>query len=204
VRLCLIFFREGTLGDVGPIRSASRIQAKAMVALGAMFLGACGGTGSLVFPADALDGSTGSGSDAGVVSDGQHAIACGNTTCMAPGQVCCVSANANPASYACISGPTCPVVTVADSGTPSAAGLACSGPADCPPNQVCCIYEPSGANQFVAQCVSSCGVAGEAQLCDPSAPPAQSGCPASAPCSNSNIGDWDLPSTFGTCGGLGN
>jgi hypothetical protein len=39
------------------------------------------------------------------------------------------------------------------------------------------------------------------QLCNPAAP--DSGCPHADPCSTSNIQDWGLPQSFGTCGGRG-
>jgi hypothetical protein len=197
VRACLIFFAEGTLNHVGSIRPSWLARARALARACVMFLCACGGTGSLVFPADAVDGGS-------VSEGGPRSIPCGGATCVVPAQVCCISANANPASFACISGSICPVAAASDSGVPQAAGLACTGAASCPSNQVCCIYEPSGANQFAAQCLSSCAGTGQAQLCDPTVTPGQSGCPSTAPCSNSNIGDWDLPSTFGTCGGVSN
>jgi hypothetical protein len=52
-----------------------------------------------------------------------------------------------------------------------------------------------------SECKASC-TNNEAQLCDPQA--ATTGCPAQDPCSNKNISDWGLPSSYATCGGQGN
>jgi hypothetical protein len=37
-------------------------------------------------------------------------------------------------------------------------------------------------------------------MCNPRA--ADPGCPTNAPCSANNIGDWLLPNTYATCGGV--
>lgn len=164
---------------------------------------ACGGTASFNFQ----DGSKGPpGSDAGTDAsngtvpsvDGStggdpQLLACGSVSCSVPAQSCCVS---DPPSYACISGPSCPVN---DAGV-SATALRCSGAANCAPNTVCCVYE-TPTKQVASDCKPACG-GGEAQLCNPTA--ANSGCaPDAGACSSANVSDWGLPSTYATCGGVG-
>jgi hypothetical protein len=76
------------------------------------------------------------------------------------------------------------------------AALKCSGAANCASGMVCCIG-PNGASACAASCTRD-----QAQLCDPNA--MMSGCGDAGACSSMNIGDWGLPRTFATCGGLGN
>ncbi len=78
------------------------------------------------------------------------------------------------------------------------AGIKCSGAANCGAGTVCCISQ-NGASA----CAASCSRNG-AQLCDPAVAAAASGCGDAGACSSMNIGDWGLPDTFGTCGGVGN
>lgn len=147
----------------------------------------------------------GSPADAGPGGNAQS-IPCENATCAIPGQSCCIINNANPPpdfSYECVLGTTCPQPAPSDSGVGHVASLQCTGAANCPGNQVCCMYEQKSPKQVVSQCMATCTGPGQAQLCDPNVPPSQSGCPASAPCSSHGIGDWDIPSGFATCGGIG-
>jgi hypothetical protein len=75
--------------------------------------------------------------------------------------------------------------------------LQCSGSANCGGGKVCCVSSTKGVAS--SECLPSCGP-DSAQLCDPSA--TSSGCGDAGACSNQNIGDWGLPGTFGTCGGV--
>jgi hypothetical protein len=131
------------------------------------------------------------GSAAADAGDAATGPACGPSPC-AQGQTCCVTmANSTP-SYACLAG--CPT---GGGGGPSVASLACASAADCAAGYVCCMEQSNGSTQ--SACASHCGVT-QVQLCDPGA---DAGCPLGLPCSTSNIGDWNLPPTFGTCGGRG-
>lgn len=126
-------------------------------------------------------------------------ITCGATSCALPAQQCCVSQVPGPANsaYGC--------VAASDAGCPQPAGggdvtsLKCSAQANCPTNTVCCVRQTN--NGAASECKASCNN-NEAQLCDPKA--ATTGCPQQDPCSNNNIGDWGLPNTYATCGGMGN
>jgi hypothetical protein len=151
--------------------------------------------------------------DAGVTADGgidppeagaggnTTTIACGATTCPIPAETCCVSelqAGGNN-SFACVVGTTCP----APPGGGDTAALKCSGQANCATGTVCCIRIVADGDDAASECKASC-TGDEAQLCDLKAGDA-GGCPAAAPCSNSNIDDWgQLPRGFATCGGRGN
>lgn len=166
----------------------------------------------------ATDGATGAAADGATVANGgssddagpggtPQTVPCGSATCAIPGQSCCVIANASPPpdfSFACVTGATCPQPAATDSGSVGhVASLQCTGAANCAGGEVCCMYEQTSPKQVDSRCMASCGGPGQAQLCDPNAPPSQSGCPASAPCSSTNIGDWDIPPGFATCGGVG-
>ena len=78
--------------------------------------------------------------------------------------------------------------------------LKCSGQTNCAAGTVCCVQQV-GQNGAASECQASCGPK-QAQLCAPMA--TVSGCDAGVACSNNNIGDWNLPQTFATCGGKGN
>ncbi len=129
-------------------------------------------------------------------------ITCGATTCSIPAETCCVYPVANPppsVSYACAVGSGCPAPTT---GGDPATALKCSSAVNCPANTVCCVSQVG--NTVSSACQSSC-TNQQAQLCDPNVAQGASGCAADAgACSNSQIGDWGLPKTFGTCGGKGN
>lgn len=142
--------------------------------------------------------------DAGLAGNGRS-LPCGGKTCAIPGEACCVFANQNPPpdfSYACVNGSTCPAAG-GDSGVAYVAALQCTSAASCAAGEVCCMYQQQSPHQVVSQCMASCSGPGQAQLCDLNVPASQSGCPASAPCSSSKIGDWNLPNTLATCGGVG-
>ena len=149
-----------------------------------------------------LGGDGGSPGDAGPGGN-TSAIPCGATSCSIPSEQCCVYTNQNPPpdfSYACSSGGVCPGLDAGPGDQPSA--LKCSSAANCPSGTVCCVSQ-SGGNAVASDCQASCG-GNSAQLCDPGVSSAASGCGDAGACSSSNIGDWGLPRTFGTCGGVGN
>lgn len=124
-------------------------------------------------------------------------ITCGSTSCSIPAQTCCVDRlGGGMTAYGCAA--SCPQI---DAGGDTVA-LKCSGQANCAAGTVCCVRQ-TGANGAASDCKPSCN-GNEAQLCDPAA--AVSGCTGGAgnACSNNNIGDWNLPQTYATCGGKGN
>lgn len=135
--------------------------------------------------ADTFVGSDGAAADSG--TDAAPGPICGQQPC-ASGDTCCVASGDAGAQYACAS--SCPTQQ-------NVAALSCTQTSDCP-NGVCCMHQFN--NVTSSQCEAQCG-SSEVQLCDPSAP--DPGCPAAQPCSTSNIQDWKLPQSFGTCGGLG-
>lgn len=181
---------------------------------GALAVGpiACGGAGSTSISGAWLDGGTNEGGSGTVSSNGGagsgtpggtvSTLPCGSTFCSLPGEVCCVS---DPVGYACVAGSTCPApVTGGGNATGAGAGtataLSCSGAANCDASTVCCVFEMN--RQVFSECMPACPASG-AQLCDPSAP--SSGCTAATgACSSQNVGDWGLPHTYATCGGVGN
>ena len=147
---------------------------------------------------DASDAATVDGagaSEGGVGGDaalGPH-VSCGPSTCKLS-ETCCVYVNLSGAQYDCRS--ACPAAQGAD----QLSALKCSGTADCGSGRVCCVERSNPQNVSVCS-ATPCG-SNQVQLCDPSTQ-AASGCPVNAPCSGSNINDWKLPGTFGTCGGVG-
>ena len=123
-------------------------------------------------------------------------INCGSTTCSIPAQTCCVDNLANNmTAYGCAA--TCAGLD-AGAGIDTAA-LKCSAQANCAAGTVCCVRQV-GNNGAASECKAT-GGGNEAQLCDVNA--AVPGCTGST-CSNNNIGDWNLPDTYATCGGKGN
>lgn len=149
---------------------------------------------------DAADGAVvaDGGSDppnAGPGGDISH-LPCGTAQCSLPGETCCISGFHNGLAYSCVNGPSC-------AGAPGIGktALKCSGAANCAAGTVCCVraFRESG-NDAASACKATCG-GNEAQLCDLNAAP--TGCPAAKACSSTRIGDWGLPQTFATCGGLG-
>jgi len=121
-------------------------------------------------------------------------ITCGSTSCSIPAETCCVDRlGGGMTAYGCAA--VCPGV---DAGADTAA-LKCSGQANCATGTVCCVRQGAG-NSAASECKASCN-GNEAQLCDLAA--AVSGCTGST-CSKNNIGDWNLPQVYATCGGMGN
>ena len=149
-------------------------------------------------PGPGKDGSVQGGDGAVTRSDGGKPVptgACGGLSC-ATADACCVytpGADGGAADYACALQSACPA---AGSGQ-KRADLACTSTADCAP-VVCCIQRLANGDDQ-SRCMATC-MGNDVQFCDPSA--ADAGCPANAPCSTSNISDWNLPPTFGTCGGV--
>ena len=201
----------------------------AAVSLGPASLGiACGGSSSVelgVGDGGAGDGSstdgTTPGNDGAIATDGSGAttqdggtpsdagpggsltsLTCGTTSCAIPSDRCCVYPAPNPPpdfSYLCATGSGCP-----DAGGRGNAPteLTCSGAANCGVGTVCCIVDTNGL--ISSACRAACNPTGgnAAQLCDPAVTP--TGCSADAgTCSNKNIGDWGLTTSYGTCGGIG-
>jgi hypothetical protein len=159
------------------------------------------------------DGVSGPGRDGGALDEGGRlpdvdagpggttsSLPCGTATCGIPAETCCVSNSRSGRSYACVTGAACPTGGAGAETT----GLKCSSSANCALDLVCCISVQNGAAS--AQCVpaASCvlvdGGHDTAQLCDPKA--AVTGCALNHPCSSTHVGDWGLPSSFGTCGGV--
>ncbi len=154
---------------------------------------------------DAAPGGSGGTTDAGGPGGSTTSLACGNTACQIPGQVCCVDRmNGGVASYACVTGTSCATPDAGGGNQDPPTALACSSAANCAAGTVCCIEQVN--NTVTSACKATCTGGNSAQLCDPKA--ANSGCPADAgalsACSSKDIGEWGLPSTFATCGGRGN
>lgn len=118
-------------------------------------------------------------------------ITCGPQLQCTAAQACCVGQMNGSPSYSCVNG-TCPI---------DQPMLMCAKTADCPMNDVCCVHVQN--NTIASACMATCPSTNAwAQLCDPQAMP--TGCPMGVMCSNNNIGDWNLPQNFATCGGKGN
>jgi hypothetical protein len=154
-----------------------------------------------VFPDGAVAADGGSSQDAGPGGN-TSSLTCGSAQCAIPAQVCCVTEQRQPRdaggglvySYACVMGNSCPMPM--NGGTNA---LQCSSAANCAAGTVCCVSQ--NGQTTTSSCKATCGN-NDAQLCDPTA--AMTGCSASAPCSNNNVGDWGLPPSYATCGGMGN
>ena len=127
---------------------------------------------------------------------------CGATTCAIPAQACCVDLlGGGMTAFSCAT--TCAGLDAGAGGNNNdTAALKCSGQANCAAGTVCCVRQV-GNNAAASECKATCG-GNEAQLCDVAAVP--TGCAAGQgnACSNNNIGDWALPQSFATCGGMGN
>jgi len=132
----------------------------------------------------ACGGSVNSGLDGGGDS-GAAAVQCGASSC-ASGESCCVDVTQQPQSFTCAT--TCP--WPADT-------LGCAGN-DCGPTQVCCVFQLQDSTDVHSECRPNCLGNDVAQLCRMDAQ--NTGCPANAPCENSNIDTWWLDTPFGTCG----
>ena len=147
------------------------------------------------------------GTSGGAANDGGPGgsatqLPCGTATCALATDFCCVYQNQNAPPeflFGCASGSACP----AQAGAKDPTALLCSGAANCGPGAVCCVRDDG--NRVWSECAATCTDSAStkaAQLCDPAAP--ATGCAASAPCSSKNIGDWNLPNGYATCGGRGN
>jgi hypothetical protein len=133
---------------------------------------------------------------------------CGFVNCDLPTQTCCLYPIVSPPPpfyAACSNGASCPALAP-DSGYDAGAAteLQCEVQDNCPANNVCCLEAPA-SGVIHAHCLSpnSCvGVDGgsRAMICDPSL--ADGGCGEAGACSSANINTWNLPSGFGTCGGV--
>jgi hypothetical protein len=123
-------------------------------------------------------------------------LPCGSASCTIPAQTCCVDATGNTPVLACVNAKDCASVDGGSNPKDSVA-LKCTGSANCDGGKVCCVTSNKGA--AFSECLPTCGQ-GSAQLCDPAA--ASAGCGDAGACSNDNIGDWGLPDTFATCGGV--
>jgi hypothetical protein len=159
--------------------------------------------------ADAMITSTGGAvTDASLGGDATS-LNCGNASCKLPNEACCFYPVTNPPPpffAACSSGGSCPTIP-ADAGYEAGAAteVRCEVQANCGGNTVCCVEAPASGN-VTSHCVSasacnaSDGGSHSALLCDPAA--ADAGCGSAGACSSANIATWNLPSGFGTCGGV--
>ena len=152
-------------------------------------------------------GQTSSGTGGSLATDGGAAptpggsvtmIACGSTQCSISTQTCCISPNGDTAM--CVTGTDCGAGVDGGQQGELPTGLKCSGASNCAQGTVCCV-SAVGNGPVSSSCSPTCPATG-AQLCNPAA--GTSGCAGDAgACSSTNIGDWGLPATFGTCGGIG-
>jgi hypothetical protein len=154
--------------------------------------------------------------DAAPGGDGA-ALNCGNETCNLPVQSCCLYPLASPPPAffaACSTGGACPATLPPDAGYEAGAptSVGCEVQSNCTGVTVCCLESStSGSVKSSCRAAGSCvgsdaGVDGAtglsvALLCDPSLG-GDAGCGEAGACSGANIGTWNLPSGFGTCGGL--
>jgi hypothetical protein len=122
-------------------------------------------------------------------------VTCGQTTC-GIGEACCVYTSVTNDGGLAVS-TSCATQCPAPSAGQQLAELGCTSTAECG-SYVCCVHRSN--NVDVSACAPTClSSNNEVQLCDPQA--ADAGCPPSDPCSTNNIADWNLPTTFATCGG---
>ena len=152
---------------------------------------------------DTGTGNQGAGADGGIdppdagPGGTTSVIHCGSTTCAIPAQTCCVDTlPSNATAYGCAA--TCAGLDGGAGVGVDTAALKCSSQANCAAGTVCCVRQVNKA--AASECKATCDV-NEAQLCDVNA--AASGCTGTS-CSNNNIGDWNLPDSYATCGGKGN
>jgi hypothetical protein len=89
-----------------------------------------------------------------------YSVACGTTTCEAPGQFCCLSGLPATATYACESDST-------SCGGNADAKIYCTSSTQCATGQVCCGHVLPPA---VVTCQPTCTAANDYVFCDPSAP----------------------------------
>lgn len=169
--------------------------------------GSGSGSGGATDAGGTTDGATiAMGGDGGVNPPGAgpggntSQLACGSTSCAIPGESCCVVSSGGNTAYGCVSGTSCPAPPPGGGGDSIA--LKCSSAANCSAGTICCVSKQGSV--ATSACQLTCTASYEAQLCDLNAP--STGCPpnASSACSSNNVGDWGLPSTYATCGGIGN
>jgi hypothetical protein len=177
-----------------------------------------------------ISDSGGAITDAGPGGDGA-VLNCGNAQCNLPNETCCIYPLLSPPPpfYGqCSNGNSCPALSieagVGDAGP--ATELQCEVQANCPSNNVCCISGPAqgSTGKISAHCLNAGActtqvtqilldagpdaaasdggflVQPRAILCDPAA--LDAGCTSAAgTCSSTNIGTWNVPNGFATCGG---
>ena len=148
--------------------------------------------------ADAGDAATSDASGGGAdASPAVPSVSCGASACT-NGDTCCVYTSAANDGGLSVS-MTCNAQCPAPNGNQQLATFDCTSTADCG-SGVCCIHRQN--NVDVSACAPACNSGNnEVQMCDPLA--ADAGCAPNQPCSTANIADWNLPSTFATCGGHG-
>jgi hypothetical protein len=135
------------------------------------------GTGVPVDAAAAQDSGT-------VVTDSgppAATVSCGNATCMAPAEFCCVTFNQGGQQEACA---TDPGSCMGQGGS----AVECTTSAQCGAGQFCCGTKPNSNSYSDVSCQASpCGSGGadQIQFCDPQGP---NDCPPGAPrCQQSTI-----------------
>ena len=167
-----------------------------------------GGTGASDGDVPGSDGSSGQGHDGGRTTDGGTgtvdsggttgvdgghpplAIQCGPNRSCASTDTCCISDVSGVFVYDCRLQCPSPV-------TGNVSQLKCANAGDCESGHLCCVSRSNNITSSV--CAQACA-GNEGQLCDPSAKTTE--CSARMPCSSNNIGDWNLSTFFGTCGGI--
>jgi len=132
---------------------------------------------------------------------------CGSESCSLPSQTCCLYDQGGDFSGGCANGAGgCPAE--ADGGDAGLVSLGCEVTANCPGSgQICCITHDTNNGTTKSACMleATCATVTSqhrAELCDPSTADAGCGLTHPGPCSSTNVGSWDLPSGFGTCGGV--
>ena len=130
---------------------------------------------------------------------------CGGASCDLPSQTCCLYDQGGDFSGGCANGAGgCP--PAADGGDAGLVALSCEVTANCPgAGEVCCITHDANNGTIKSGCMlaATCvtvTTTHRAELCDPTA--ADAGCTITDPGPCTSIDTWDLPSGFGTCGGV--
>jgi hypothetical protein len=132
---------------------------------------------------------------------------CGSESCSLPSQTCCLYDQGGSFSGGCANGAGgCPPEV--DGGDAGLVSLGCEVIANCSgTGQICCITHDTNDGTTKSACMleATCATITHqhrAELCDPSTADAGCGITHPGPCSPTNIGSWDLPGGFGTCGGV--
>jgi hypothetical protein len=137
------------------------------------------------------DGGSGDPDAGGGPGGNGAALPCGTATCALPAEACCIYRDdKDKFAYACAMA-MCPPRK-----DRSVRTFRCSGQGNCAAGERCCLVKVEDS-VYDARCstASSCSLA---QLCDPSA--GDAGCPSGDVCAGANIGSWDLPRGYATCG----